>query len=443
MLYMKMVKTAFSFVDLFSGIGGFRLALEQLSGRCVASSEIDNDAKVVYRANWIDDRDNHNLGDICKISTLPAHDLLVGGVPCQAWSIAGKNKGIQDDRGKLWYEVIRLVGSQEPSAFIFENVKGLMDPRHRETLHFLISSFENCGYSVHYKLLNSYDFGVPQNRDRLFIVGINKRYLHKDFVWPALVDEQVCLYDILQGLGKPLTNRHPWRLQRNFLGERTNVGFNKLTPLGMKNSFFVLTDIRDGPTSVHSWDINAVSSREKTICNVLLKNRRKPAYGPWDGNPMHYMDLEHLIPGLKESELKNLVDKNILRQYEEDGRYEFRHRRLSGGIDGVYRVYLPSATFFPTITARGGKDFVATIDVDGETDQEYKKKFIKNILRKANYRALSAEEIALIQGFPKDFKLPELYSKTVKLFGNAVSVAVVKALGESLIKTGCFDKREI
>jgi len=121
---------AFTFIDLFAGIGGFRLALSNLGRHCVNFSEIHNDAINTYCANFGEDA-SLNLGDIAHIKNLPAHDILTAGVPCQSWSIAGKNLGFDDDRGQLWNDMIYLLNQSRPQAFIFENVKGLADPRNQ------------------------------------------------------------------------------------------------------------------------------------------------------------------------------------------------------------------------------------------------------------------------------------------------------------------------
>jgi len=198
-----------------------------------------------------------------------------------------------------------------------------------------------------------------------------------------------------------------------------------------------MTDIRNGATSVHSWDIKNMTGREKNICMIFLRNRRKSKYGPQDGNPISFAGLSALIPNLIEEELQSLVGQKILRQYE-DGRYEFFNRKLSGGIDGVYRVYLPSSTFFPTLMASGTLDFVATVNIDGETDAEYKHNFISQILEKRKYRLLKPVEMARLQGFPDDFMFHENDKKNVKLFGNSVAVPVVEAVGKAIVATGCF-----
>ncbi len=439
-----MGKEAFTFIDLFAGIGGFRLGLEAIGGRCLASSEIDRHANHVYAQNWPNDAAEHNLGDIEALEQLPTHDLLVGGVPCQSWSIAGKNRGIEDPRGKLWVEVIRLLEQSRPTAFMFENVKGLHDRRHRDALNYLVDSFAALGYEVHYRLLNAFDFNVLQSRERIFIVGIQSSRINHPFLWPQPVENHQRLFELFDDLERPSRAEKPIAIQRNLFGERVHVGHNKLTPRGSKNQFFILTDIRNGPTSIHSWDLyDHVSEREKMICMTILRNRRKPQYGPQDGNPMGYAALLKLIPNLVEDELQALVQKKILRQYEKSGKYEFFNRKLSGGIDGVYRVYLPTSVFFPTIMASGTLDFVATVNVSGDTDEAYKGNFVREILRKEKYRHLKPSELARLQGFPDGFKRHEDGKKNVKLFGNSVAVPVITAVGEAILNTGCFVKEEI
>ena len=120
------MKKTFTFIDLFAGIGGFRIALNNNGGECLNFSEINNDAISTYCANF-SENPAQNLGDITKIKELPQHDLLVGGVPCQSWSIAGRKLGFDDDRGQLWNDTIFLLNKSRPKAFIFENVKASFD----------------------------------------------------------------------------------------------------------------------------------------------------------------------------------------------------------------------------------------------------------------------------------------------------------------------------
>ena len=159
----------FTFIDLFAGIGGFRIPLEQLGGKCVAYSEIDKQAIKVYENNF-DTNNETYLGDITKVKKTPKADIIVGGVPCQAWSVAGKKEGFKDPRGKLWKDTIRVIKKNKPAAFIFENVKGLYDPRNKASLKLIITEFRKCNYEVNHRVLNAYDFGLPQKRKRLIPV---------------------------------------------------------------------------------------------------------------------------------------------------------------------------------------------------------------------------------------------------------------------------------
>lgn len=433
-----MMASSFRFIDLFAGIGGFRLALEAVGGYCVASAEVDAQAIQVYQANWPHSSRHHNLGDVTQLHELPPHDLLVGGVPCQPWSIAGKNMGDEDPRGQLWNDVIRLVERNRPAAFIFENVKGLVDPRHSDFLEYLLGAFRRAGYTIHVKLLNAFDYGVPQNRDRVILVGLHRKHATLPFQFPAYRESTTRLFDIFDNIERPEGGVSEVLIQRDLFGERTGVGFNKLTPKEHRNEFFVLNDIRHGATSIHSWEIWETTERERLICMTILRNRRNKKYGPCDGNPMRFEDVRELIPDLARSELEALVAKRILCHHEH-GRYEFAHRRLSGGIEGTYRIFLPDARFFGTLTARGMKDAVAEAIVRGDTTEEYKRNFVERVLRPKRFRPITTREAARLQGFPETFQLHTNDAASQRLLGNSVAIPVIKAVAESLVHTGVFN----
>ncbi|MCL6752887.1 DNA (cytosine-5-)-methyltransferase [Nostoc sp. CCCryo 231-06] len=191
-------QSKFTFIDLFAGIGGFRIPLQELGGICLGYSEIDKEAIKVYQNNFIRDANAEEayLEDITNLNKLPFEiDLLVGGVPCQPWSIAGKLQGLDDPRGKLWIDVFRVVKANQPKAFILENVKGLTEPRNRKSLEYILNNLTVCGYVVKHQVLNSYDFGLPQDRDRIFIVGI-RNDIEKcwAFTFPNSLNKQLKLY---------------------------------------------------------------------------------------------------------------------------------------------------------------------------------------------------------------------------------------------------------
>ncbi|MEV3704965.1 DNA (cytosine-5-)-methyltransferase [Paenibacillus larvae] len=160
----------FTYVELFAGIGGFRSALDQLGGVCVLASEIDKFATISYRAMYDGEPELH--GDITKIDArdVPEHDLLVGGFPCQAFSAAGQRKGFEDTRGTLFFEIARIARAKRPKLMLLENVKGLLSHNKGRTLDVMIRTLNDIGYTVDFTILNSKFYGVPQSRERVFIV---------------------------------------------------------------------------------------------------------------------------------------------------------------------------------------------------------------------------------------------------------------------------------
>lgn len=422
----------FTFIDLFSGIGGFRIALEKLGGKCLGFSEIDQNAIAVYKNNFKNDNETY-LGDITKIKSLPKVDLVAGGVPCQAWSVAGSKKGFDDPRGKLWEDCIRLVKQSKPKSFIFENVKGLYDPRNKSSLNLIINEFKKCGYYVYHKLLNAYDFGLPQNRDRIFIVGINRQFKDK-FDFPKPLDKTTPLYKIFDNIS--FNKKHLKKksfLPRDLFGERIPVSRNRFQKQNELNDFFIFCDTRNGHSTIHSWEIRSTTQKEKNICMTILKNRRKKKFGDWDGNPIAYKELKKLIPDLEVKDLEGLIKKDILLK-EKDGRYELNHTKNSAGIDGVYRIFLPQSEIFSTITATENRDYIATSSIHGKNKENYKKEFIEKIYLKKKFRLISGREAARLQGFPENFKIHVKDKIAKKQFGNAVPTNIVYAVTKEIIK---------
>lgn len=157
------------YVSLFTGIGGFELGMGD-EYQCVGYSEIDEYAIKVYEEHYPKAK---NFGDITKIKTkdLPEFEFLVGGFPCQAFSIAGERRGFDDTRGTLFFEIARILRDKKPRGFVLENVKGLLSHDNGRTFKVIISTLAELGYSIEWQVLNSESFGVAQNRERVYIVG--------------------------------------------------------------------------------------------------------------------------------------------------------------------------------------------------------------------------------------------------------------------------------
>jgi len=161
----------FKYVELFAGIGGFRAALDKLGGECVLAAEWDKFARQSYTALYGDD---HLHGDVTKINgnEVPDHDVMVFGMPCQAFSVAGKRLGFDDMRGTLYFEAMRIAKAKKPKVLWMENVKGLVGHDKGRTLEVMAQAMCDLGYTIDFDVLNSKYFGVPQNRERIFLIGV-------------------------------------------------------------------------------------------------------------------------------------------------------------------------------------------------------------------------------------------------------------------------------
>lgn len=186
----------YTFIDLFAGIGGFHLAMSSFGSKCVFASEWDKNAAETYHQNF----NIKPLGDITKIDEhfIPTHDILCGGFPCQAFSISGKQKGFDDIRGTLFFDIARIINHHKPKVVFLENVKNLVKHNEGKTLAIIDDTIKGLGYDVHMKVLNASNYGLPQNRERLYIVAFRKNIKTKAFNFPLATNELVCLENILE-----------------------------------------------------------------------------------------------------------------------------------------------------------------------------------------------------------------------------------------------------
>jgi len=186
----------FKFIDLFAGIGGIRLGFESMGGKCVFSSEWDEQACITYSANF----NEVPYGDITKIKTsdIPDFDILLGGFPCQPFSIIGDKEGFKHEtQGTLFFEIERILKEKKPPAFMLENVRNLTAHDNGKTFKIIISHLRALGYYVYSKVLNALDFGVPQKRERIIICGF-KHNVRFEFPRPVPYASRLKLADILQ-----------------------------------------------------------------------------------------------------------------------------------------------------------------------------------------------------------------------------------------------------
>lgn len=493
-----MDKAKFTFIDLFSGIGGFKMALSSNGGTCLGFSEVNKDAINTYCENY-NVKPETNFGDITQIKELPYHDVLTAGVPCQSWSIAGRNLGFDDDRGQLWNDTIFLLNQTKPKAFIFENVKGLVDPRNKEALTYILERIKEAGYYADYHVVNSHDYGVAQNRVRIYIIGFREKKYYDIFKLPNHFKERTTLANIL---GLQLQKRsEKEEIQRDLFGNPIHKRQMSLSSKNGFNDYFLFNDLRNGHTTIHSWDIADTTERQKELCLLLLKNRRKSYFGPLDGNPLSLKQFQEIDSSITQIELDNLVEMSILKKvnyrfeildFEEnvlteneiellnlstnnylivdnlksernlkvkrisiketiesllkkeivkciEERFDFKNTKISSGLNGVNRVFMPTSDVFPTLVASDTNDYVSIKDIEPSDHEDYKNQFLKKVYFSKNYRKITKEEACMIQGFPKHFILPESRARWMKLIGNSVSVPVIDVLIKSIISTRVFN----
>jgi len=187
----------YRFIDLFCGIGGFRIALEKRGLNCVYSSDIDRKAREAYKRNFGEEPE----GDITKIpaNRIPGHDILCAGFPCQSFSIAGKQNSIKDSRGRLFYEIVRIAEYHQPYILFLENVRHILKIDNGRVIRSIETELNNIGYNLHKYILNSSFFGIPQSRKRVYFIALRKDVEDKlKCVAPPKTFEKVFLEDILE-----------------------------------------------------------------------------------------------------------------------------------------------------------------------------------------------------------------------------------------------------
>lgn len=405
------------FVDLFAGIGGIRLGFEQalnaldIPSKCVLSSEIDSNAQETYRLNY----GEAPQGDIYKIQQFPKFDFLLAGFPCQPFSYAGKQKGFVDTRGTLFFEIERLLALHQPRGFLLENVRGLTTHDGGRTLATIKEKLENLGYGVECLLLNSSDFNVPQNRVRVYIVGIKgqkpkmtlksnrgavdshqyKRLMHMNDMF---IDQSAKVVgDILEPDPPAAYDCSP-----AFRSRLINVAKkNDLSIHGLR-----LIDFRNGH-ALHSWDLGIkgdCTRDEIAFMEALIANRRKKVFGTHqDGKSLSLMQIRTFFdrPNLP-AIVKSLLGKKYLRV--RDGLYN----PVSGNMSfEVFKFLDPESVAITLVTSDAHK---------------------LGVFQNGRVRRITPRECARLQGYPDSFQYHPVDTHAYRQFGNSVSVPVVQAV---------------
>ncbi len=279
---------SFKFIDLFAGIGGFRIAMQNLGGKCVFTSEWDKEAQKTYRANF----GEVPFGDITKEQVknyIPQEfDILCAGFPCQPFSIAGKRGGFDDTRGTLFFDVAEIIKKHKPKAIFLENVKGLRSHDKGKTLEVIMNTLDELNYTVFTQIINSADFGVPQNRERIFIVGFNNdKISNLDFKFPRPNDKAVFVNQFLEkningySISKHLQQSYIFKKddgKPQIIDKDSEIQVKTLVSTYHKIQRLTGTFVRDGETDLRLLTINECKNIMGFPENYIIPVSRTQAY---------------------------------------------------------------------------------------------------------------------------------------------------------------------
>lgn len=223
----------YTFIDLFAGLGGFRIALESLGAKCVYSNEWDEPVQKVYAENFGDVPE----GDITEVDekSIPNHDILCAGFPCQAFSISGKQRGFEDSRGTLFFDVARIIKEKNPKIVFMENVKNFATHDSGHTLEVVQATMEELGYTFYQKVLNAVDYGIPQKRERIYMVCFRNDLEVSGFKYPKPFKLTKHVEDFLLEDEEMVKDLYVDRPDTYFNGIEDNNYSNKSIRLGIVN----------------------------------------------------------------------------------------------------------------------------------------------------------------------------------------------------------------
>ena len=382
----KYINNSFKFIDLFAGIGAFHIALTELGGECVFASEIDKNAIQVYKENFHMDS-NHDMFKI-RPQDIPKHDVLCAGFPCQPFSYAGKKKGFTDTRGTLFFEIERILEYHHTPYIILENVKHLVKHDNGNTYKTIIEHLKNLGYILSEIpiILSPHQLGVPQNRERIFIIGIHKNFTNLSslkFNFPQNIPIK-SIYDILEKNQEKINEKY------KISAEEEKV-FNTWEKFKKEFSSF------PHPVLIEEFGQNYdVSSFPKWKQQYCEKNRK-----------FYEENKEKIDEWMKENNVENFKKRDKKFEWQAGNKYNSVFDTLIQLRQSGIRCKKPET--FPALVAIVQTSIVA----------KYK-------------RRITPREAARLQSFPEWFKLSENDAIAYKQLGNSANIEVVKYVAKQL-----------
>ncbi len=446
------MKTKLKFIDLFAGLGGIRLGFEQacqdrgIETECVLTSEIKSHAIETLKHNH---QHENFVGDIFQVRNedIPPFDFLFGGFPCQPFSASGKRNGFADTRGTLFFEIERIIKYHQPQGFILENVEGLVkhdlenkkDRIGRTLATILHKLADELGYQVSWKVLDSVNFGVPQSRKRVFIVGTKSGKISLEDYEPTFK----VLKEVLES-GKPtMDTDFTKKLLSHFTVEEL---YGKS-----------IKDKRGGEDNIHSWDIGLkgeCSKEQINLLNKLFKERRKKQWASeigidWmDGMPLTLSQIESFFPV---NNLFECVDvKALLDDLVEKGYLKFEHPKKlvsetteNGTITSrIYDETKPKG--YNIVTGKLSFEINKILHPDEIAPTLVATDMVKIAVPDGQgLRRLTIREGLRLFGYPENYEIPVKESLAFDLLGNTVVVPVIKAITERILDTLEVSENEI
>lgn len=427
-------KVSIKFIDLFAGIGGLRLGFEMacnelgISTECVLTSEIKPHALKVLNKNF---SHSNVVGDITRVESqfIEDFDFLLAGFPCQPFSAGGKRHGFVDTRGTLFFEIERILAEKSPYGFVLENVEGLVKHDLEKkgdligrTLRTILERLTALGYQVNWNVLNAADFGLPQARKRIFIVGTKDKLVDLDNF-----NKKTTTLSAILDKGLPTMDTKFTKL----LLEHFSI--DDLSGKSIK-------DKRGGEENIHSWDIELkgpVSKKQALLLNKLLKERRRKCWAEEIG--IEWMDgmtltLDQIRTFYDSPKLKEMLDDLVEKGYL---KYEHPKTLVKEPTDRGIRTYRAKDISLPLgyniVSGKLSFEINKILNPNGiaptlvATDMER-----LAVPDGKGLRRMSIREGLRLFGFPEDFDMPTTVNEAFDLLGNTVAVNVVHSLSSRL-----------